>query len=86
MRLTIESTPDLVTIDGVPCRRWIGRTEGGIAVEVYVHRVAVEEKDVPRLQNELGVLVPVPEPQPPVLPLGDANVDDEIPWGDDDGR
>lgn len=41
MRLTIESTPALVEIDGVPCRVWKGTAETGEAVCVYVHRIGV---------------------------------------------
>jgi hypothetical protein len=41
MKMTIEMTNELATIDGVPCRIWTGRTDGDIPVRVYVHRVAV---------------------------------------------
>jgi len=50
MRLTIESTPTITEIDGVPCRLWRGTTEGGRPVDVYVHRIGSAD---PRAQEEL---------------------------------
>jgi len=43
MRLSIESTGDLVSVRGVVCRRWIGKSDDGVECEVFVHRVAVRE-------------------------------------------
>lgn len=41
MKITITSTPDIVTVDGVDCRVWQGVTERGTPCVVFVHRVAV---------------------------------------------
>ena len=41
MKLTIESTGVLATVDGVRCRTWKGKTESGIEVIVLVHRMMV---------------------------------------------
>lgn len=41
MKLTIESTSQLLTIDGVPARVWEGQTENGIPVTAFITRVAV---------------------------------------------
>jgi hypothetical protein len=41
MRLMIEATPTVTTIDGVPVRLWEGTTEDGIPCRVFVHRIAV---------------------------------------------
>lgn len=55
MKLTIESTSKLVTLDGVPARIWEGTTEGGIPVFCYVTRVAVHRgEDQAQFVAELG--------------------------------
>ena len=41
MKLQIEATDTVTTIDGVPVRLWKGWTENGIACAVMVHRIAV---------------------------------------------
>jgi hypothetical protein len=54
MRITIESTPCLTTIDGVPVRLWEGVTESGIACKVFVRLLAVrEEADRSAFDREL---------------------------------
>jgi hypothetical protein len=50
MRLTIESTGVITTIDGVPCRLWRGRTDSGREVDVFIHRFATAD---PAAQREL---------------------------------
>lgn len=45
MRIQIESTKEITTLDGVPCRVWRGTTERGIDCFVFVHRVAVHKAD-----------------------------------------
>lgn len=54
MKLTIESTDEITTIDGVPVRRWRGRTESGRPVDVFVHRVATAD---PWAQAELDAVL-----------------------------
>ena len=51
MRIAIESTDLLVTVDGRPCRLWRGRTEGGHPVDLYIHRIASAS---PAAQEELA--------------------------------
>jgi len=41
MKLTIESTTKVVTVNGVFARIWEGTTDGGIPVHCYITRVAV---------------------------------------------
>jgi hypothetical protein len=43
MKITIESTTKLVTLNGVPARLWEGTTSSGIPVVAFVTRVAVPE-------------------------------------------
>lgn len=41
MRVLIDMSDELVTVDGVMCRIWNGHAENGVPVRLYVHRVAV---------------------------------------------
>lgn len=41
MKLTLESTAEIVEVDGVECRRWVGRTETGVECFAFIHRLAV---------------------------------------------
>ena len=41
MKITIESTDKIVTLNGVPARIWQGKTDSGVELHAYVTRVAV---------------------------------------------
>lgn len=41
MKLTIESTPKLVEVNGVPARLWEGTSDTGVPVHCFITRVAV---------------------------------------------
>lgn len=45
MKLTIESTSQLVQVNGVPARVWEGTSERGIRVICFVTRVVVDRED-----------------------------------------
>lgn len=45
MKLTIKSTGITTRIDDVPVRLWDGVTPQGVRCKVFVHRVAVDERD-----------------------------------------
>jgi hypothetical protein len=45
MKIVIESTNQIVHIDGVRARIWNGRTESGVAVFLFVTAVAVHNGD-----------------------------------------
>lgn len=53
MKITIESTPDLTTIDGVEVRRWNGTTEAGTPCMVFVRRIAVLDGRQGEFEREL---------------------------------
>jgi hypothetical protein len=54
MRMTIESTTRMVEADGVKCRVWEGRTDGGIPVVVLIPRIAVKNgNDMADFEREL---------------------------------
>lgn len=43
MKITIESTSEIVAMNGVPCRVWKGVTERGSECFAYVYRVGACE-------------------------------------------
>jgi hypothetical protein len=64
MMITMMSTDKITTIDGVPVRCWIGKTEEGTVCHVFVHRLAVrEEADRAEFDRELK------EQLPPAMPF-----------------
>lgn len=59
MKLTIESTDQLTTMDRMPVRVWKGVTESGIECFVFVHRVAVRnDADCNQFDAELNKQLP----------------------------
>lgn len=54
MKITIESTTKIVSVNGVPARIWEGCSESGIIVHCYVTRIAVPEgEDQEEFKREL---------------------------------
>ena len=54
MKIRIDSTSKIVTVNGVPARIWEGHTERGIPVHCYVTRIAVaNDQDVSQFEAEL---------------------------------
>jgi hypothetical protein len=69
MKIEIESTTKIVTLNGVPARIWEGNTASGIAVHCYVTRIAVaKELDSTEFERELQEHRP-PSPALQVIPL-----------------
>jgi hypothetical protein len=59
MKLTIEATERITSIDGVKARAWKGVTERGVPVVVFVHRIAVDNsRDSGELDRELVETLP----------------------------
>jgi len=69
MQIEIKPTNEIVTIDGVTCRRWQGSTEYGM-FDLYVHRVRVDLEN-PELQQALEELGIREKPQPKEICEGD---------------
>lgn len=70
MKIIINSTTLVATLNGVPARIWEGVTESGIPVTCYVTRIAID-KDEPRheeFSNELDEHAP-PSPEIATYPL-----------------
>ncbi len=54
MKIIIQSTDKLTTMDGVPVRVWNGVTERGVRCFVFVHRLAVAaDQDTAAFEAEL---------------------------------
>lgn len=43
MQIVITPTPEFVILDGQPCRKWSGKTDGGSTVEVFVRMIKVDD-------------------------------------------
>jgi hypothetical protein len=55
MKITIESTPELMHVNGLPVRVWAGTTERGTPILALVTRLAVPEgADASELERELA--------------------------------
>lgn len=59
MRIQIESTQRVVTVNGIEARIWEGHTESGIPVIVFIPRIAVSaDQDCSQFEAELKECVP----------------------------
>ncbi len=45
MKVTLESTSRIITINGVPARIWEGRTAGGVPCFAAITRIAAHKND-----------------------------------------
>ena len=54
MKIEIESTTKIVTLNNIPARIWVGKTESGIPVHCFVTRIAVrKDADASEFEREL---------------------------------
>lgn len=54
MKITLQSTEKVVTLNGLPARIWEGKTESGIEVHAYITLIAVEKtNDTSEFEREL---------------------------------
>lgn len=61
MKITIESTDQLVMVNGRPARVWKGLSEGGVECQVLVFDVAVhKDADNGQFERELLEHPPIP--------------------------
>lgn len=62
MKVTLESTTRVVTLNGLPARIWEGRTESGIQVHAFITRIAVDkDADLREFEAELETCRPPSE-------------------------
>lgn len=54
MKITLENTSKIVSLNGLPARIWEGTTDSGIRVHAYMTRVAVARNaDASQFEAEL---------------------------------
>jgi hypothetical protein len=54
MKITIESTSQIVNADGIDCRVWEGTTEHGVKVTALIPRIAaLADQDLTQFETEL---------------------------------
>jgi len=54
MRIVLESTGQIVEINGIACRVWEGRTGSGVKLTAFITRVAVDRAhDSSQFEREL---------------------------------
>jgi hypothetical protein len=62
VKITMQSTNELITVNGALARIWVGQTENGIPVTCYVTNVMVARtEDLSEFERELR------EVRPPVI-------------------
>jgi len=67
VKITIEPTPQIITIEGHECRRWLGITDQGIRCDVFVRRLCVgRDQDCEAFERELREM---PQPTAPAIDL-----------------
>ena len=53
MKITIESTTKIVTLNGIECRIWEGETERGVKIHCFIPLIAVRDQDISQFEQEL---------------------------------
>lgn len=60
MKLTIESTSDIVLLNGIETRVWKGTTDNGIECDVYVARISTDKyNDISEFESLMSVDKPL---------------------------
>lgn len=56
MKITLESTTKIVSLNGIPARVWEGKTASGVDVVAMITRIAVpdEGQDLSEVERELA--------------------------------
>ena len=65
MKVTIESTAEIVSVNGTKARVWRGATEAGVAIEMFVPIVKVRrDADNAEFERDLREVHPAIDPGP----------------------
>jgi len=60
MKLSLENTEHVVTIDGVTCRIWQGKSASGIEAVAFIHKIVpATEGDRAEFDRELLECAPI---------------------------
>jgi hypothetical protein len=85
MKVTVESTSTIVTVDGVTGRIWKGTTERGVPVEAFIPRLALDQEyDATELESELMAVTAASAIE--TEPVDDATRDRYMAFADRFGR
>lgn len=69
MKITLESTDKIVTLNGVPARLWQGTTEAGVPCHAFITHIAVDRtEDTSQFDQELEQHA-APRPEFEVYPV-----------------
>lgn len=66
MKLTLEPTRAIESVNGTPCRVWVGITEEGTEVKAWVACVQPQTHDAERLSTFDRTLKALPYPEPSI--------------------
>lgn len=71
IKLTLEPTDRIVTLDGVPARVWQGTTDAGVEVHCFITRIAVPTDKADECERFSAELKETAAPRPSVqaIPL-----------------
>jgi hypothetical protein len=59
MKVTLESTTQIVSLNGIDCRIWEGATHSGIRVQALIPRIAAgKNEDLRQFEAELKECAP----------------------------
>ncbi len=54
MKITIESTTKVVSLNGIDCRVWEGETDRGVKIHCFIPRIGVkDDQDLSQFEAEL---------------------------------
>ena len=69
MKISLENTTKIVTLNGMDCRIWEGVTERGVKVVAYIPRIAAQpDQDMTQFEAELRETRP-PSAEVQAIPL-----------------
>jgi hypothetical protein len=58
VKITVQPSPTITELDGVPVRMWTGETDAGVPIILAVHRVIVDERDEQQFARQLTTYPP----------------------------
>lgn len=70
MQIVIEPSDEFTVVNGARVRQWLGITEHGVRVRVFVNLIACHEsEDQSEFERVLQAIAPPPESEQRTIPL-----------------
>ena len=66
MKITVQNTEQVVNLNGVPARLWVGETDSGIPVHCFVTRISPQTEDGDDITQFELELQETPPPKTPI--------------------